>query len=89
MVSKCANPTCHAPFLYLRNGRLVAVERVDESNATSTVEFFWLCGDCARCLTLKATSSGVDVVPCVQTRENTNAEFLRLSRTWRATACAA
>lgn len=49
MVSQCANPGCGAPFLYFRDGRLFAVPR---RNATS-IEYFWLCDDCAEQMELE------------------------------------
>jgi len=83
MVSKCANQACHVPFLYLGNGRLLAVESF---SAPARVEFFWLCGECATRFKLEATSSGVEIVPSVQTVNDPKTQFLRLSRTWRSTA---
>jgi hypothetical protein len=60
----------------------LAVERVAAPTATPSVEFFWLCDECATRLTLEATFSGVNVVPSFQTGKETHAQFLRLSRTW-------
>jgi len=59
MVSKCANPACSAPFLYLHEGRLFRVEHDEEAGGPSfgaelgmrkpgrRIEFFWLCDHCA------------------------------------------
>jgi hypothetical protein len=59
MVSKCANPKCKAPFLYLHEGRLVPVRL-----AESRIELFWLCADCAPRLSLKIAMDGIiNVVP--------------------------
>jgi hypothetical protein len=66
MLSKCANPGCSAPFLYLHLGKLFRweTERTDDEDSPSfgsdpeikrsqrRVEFFWLCEDCAKVLTL-------------------------------------
>lgn len=56
MVSKCANPSCSAPFRYLHQGRVFAFtsqsEREhhaggskSESKSTKT-EYWWLCSEC-------------------------------------------
>ena len=77
MVSKCANPSCSMPFLYLSEGTLF---RLDSGGAAATgpsfdheagmshrdrhIEFFWLCNDCAARLTLSySRQSGVQVQP--------------------------
>jgi len=63
MLSKCANPTCCVPFRFLHEGRVFAVDpRPLALSATGTetwvkqrsgpIEFYWLCNDCARDLTL-------------------------------------
>jgi hypothetical protein len=68
MVSKCANPGCTAPFLYLRHGKLFCMETsvpvakapgfgadpVVESRSRS-VEFYWLCDDCCGSMTVVYT----------------------------------
>lgn len=76
MVSKCANPSCPTPFLYLHEGKLF---RLDSDGATHTrptfevepgvprpdhhVEFFWLCNECAAKMTLRySKDSGVHVL---------------------------
>jgi hypothetical protein len=81
MVSKCANPGCSAPFLYLRQGRLFCMETSaplrDEAPSfgadptlerrSRRLEFFWLCEDCAPAVTLQYTpGSGVRVHPRTQ-----------------------
>jgi hypothetical protein len=55
MVSKCANPACSASFRYLHAGRLFELETdVRHPDALDsplqTIEYFWLCEDCARTL---------------------------------------
>jgi hypothetical protein len=79
MVSKCANPNCSMPFLYLHNGKLF---RLDSGGTVTTspsfddetgiphadrrVEFFWLCNQCAARMTLSyQKGSGVRVEPRV------------------------
>ena len=65
MISKCANPTCSARFLYMHEGQLYRFEREPSSDTESLlgfdptvrkhstgVEFFWLCPRCAASLKL-------------------------------------
>ena len=63
MVSKCANPECSERFLRLHQGKLFRWDGVTvpqglartpgaETKKTRKAEFFWLCGDCARTMTL-------------------------------------
>jgi len=77
MLSKCANPSCSAPFLYLHEGKLfriaVAVhpdrEASESANSmekksSSHGEFFWLCASCCSRMTVVfAQKSEVKVVP--------------------------
>jgi hypothetical protein len=80
MLAKCANPACSAPFLYLREGKLYQIEMQTEMPAAAgeqkaevaknerkparRLEFFWLCGRCARQMTLSFDRGrGVVVVP--------------------------
>ncbi len=60
MVTRCANPECRAPFLYLSGGRLFHFERrssgTSRSSSRQEVERFWLCSRCALTLTLDAGS---------------------------------
>ncbi len=61
MLSKCANPACCTRFQYLRDGRLYQLE-VDPTAQSAIhlvgkksprkVEHFWLCGTCAKLMTL-------------------------------------
>lgn len=62
MVSQCANPGCEARFMYFGEGKLVVVRRPAASLAEATVEFFWLCGDCAAHLNLEVPPDGMPVV---------------------------
>lgn len=50
MVSRCANPECGEPFVYLRNGHLFTLPRNHSASSRATVEFFWLCERCAEVL---------------------------------------
>ena len=74
MLSKCANPSCSTPLIYLREGKIFAVtsdgdaqrkpERPFLAKPAAQVEHFWLCGPCSSRLTLiYNTSRGVSVVP--------------------------
>jgi hypothetical protein len=58
MVSECANPGCGAQFLFFGQGKLVALRRPVQSSYGSNVEFFWLCGDCARHMDMEVTVDG-------------------------------
>jgi len=73
MVSKCANPDCSASFRYLRQGKLFRVDTLtrlqrhgamhgEPGKPIRRLEFFWLCEDCARKMTLISNrQSGVAV----------------------------
>lgn len=75
MVSKCANPDCSVPFRYFHTGKLFRAETslgldrrralgqdVQHSKPLRRLEFFWLCEDCAREMTLTFDeASGVAV----------------------------
>ncbi len=58
MLSTCANPTCRAPFQYLREGRLFKFELASGPELVGSrkfprkIEHFWLCGQCAGKMTL-------------------------------------
>ena len=60
MLSKCANPSCSTPFVYLREGKIFLRKPTpDSSNGNgpattqaSRLEYFWLCGPCSEDLTL-------------------------------------
>jgi hypothetical protein len=74
MVSRCANPDCAAPFLYLHQGKLFRMETdsagvsgipaspdKEGRKAVRRVEYFWLCRDCAAEMTL-VFKKGVGVI---------------------------
>ena len=73
MLSKCANPDCSEPFLYLHRGKLFRWERrapaanieprAFEKKSPLSIEYFWLCDTCATQLTLVRTEKGVTVTP--------------------------
>jgi hypothetical protein len=62
MLSKCANPSCSTPLIYLREGKIFMLEaRPQPPRALSDgkpprsvrqIEHFWLCGACSARLTL-------------------------------------
>jgi hypothetical protein len=65
MLSKCANPECTKPFLYLCQGKLFRfeVEQDDPPPAAQDpgrtfmrihrrTEYFWLCESCAKRMTV-------------------------------------
>lgn len=63
MLSKCANPSCSTPLVYLREGKIFtmeyasgpqAVKNADQTRQAppARVEHFWLCGPCSARLTL-------------------------------------
>ncbi|HMK30453.1 MAG TPA: hypothetical protein VK473_12265 [Terriglobales bacterium] len=65
MLSKCANPACFVSFRFLHQGKIFAVDPRPSSlsaaaetegwvkQQSGAVEFYWLCTDCARDLTLR------------------------------------
>lgn len=71
MLSKCANPACSQPFRYLRDGKLFEIERTVSPDSSAgerkpirRVEFFWLCGQCCRELTVvQDATRGVITIP--------------------------
>ena len=79
MVSKCANPGCTTPFLYLHQGKLfrmetevVAINGIpsgaspEAKKPVRRIEYFWLCNECAKAMTLTFEKSvGVTVKPLV------------------------
>ncbi len=72
MLSKCANPGCSHPFLYLHEGKLFRVDvprqqisdaagsmDIEQRKLPQRVEYFWLCDSCASHLTIVRTNNGV------------------------------
>jgi len=71
MLSKCANPSCSNPFLYLREGKLFRFEMVRPANGNGNgqgpddtqkllhrLEYFWLCDSCASQMTIVRSEGG-------------------------------
>jgi hypothetical protein len=78
MVSKCANPSCSAVFLYLRDGTIFhfvprAAEHASDGRI-SCPERFWLCSACAKTMTLISGPCGIQVVPLPAGSERENTE---------------
>jgi hypothetical protein len=75
VLSKCANPSCSAPFRYLHEGKLFRIEidvQLDRAAGSgrgvgktpSRLEFFWLCDSCSTRMTVAYTrDQGVAVIP--------------------------
>jgi hypothetical protein len=73
MLSKCANPACATPLVYLREGKIFMVESSELPRAASApalpkkphrVEHFWLCGNCSADMTLTYDrEAGVQILP--------------------------
>jgi hypothetical protein len=78
MLSKCANPSCSTPLVYLREGKIFMIEQapglqsagtagMDKHPASARVEHFWLCGSCSAQMTLAYDSKrGILVLPKIQ-----------------------
>jgi hypothetical protein len=64
MVSNCANPGCRKPLHYLREGRVFLFNSLPTPGAKRQrpLEHYWLCGECAQCMTLMKDDLGVHVV---------------------------
>ena len=67
MLSKCANPVCLARFRTLRHGKLFQVEvravSADSAPSAPRIEYFWLCGDCARVMKIVWQNGAVGTRP--------------------------
>ena len=74
MLSKCANPDCSHRFLYLHEGKLFRWDGrqiiqhrsflADQSKPSRKLEYFWLCNDCSRRMTLVfRRDTGVTIRP--------------------------
>ena len=81
MLSKCANPSCSSQFLYLHRGKLFRMEVQTDAGVPDSVwvadlkkpprrlEYFWLCGDCSRTMTVVFESGvGIKTRPITLTR---------------------
>ena len=58
MVNHCANPNCHKPLHYLRDGKifLFSGKTSRSDSGAFNLEHFWLCGGCAKVWTLTMDS---------------------------------
>jgi hypothetical protein len=74
MLSKCANPSCSTPLIYLREGKIFMMEQGHQPEvrpqgpvlvkSSNRIEHFWLCGPCASEMTLiYDRENGVKVMP--------------------------
>lgn len=70
MVDHCANPVCHKPLHYLREGKVFLFSRKsnksDGAGLPDRLEHFWLCGTCSKEWTL--ATDGHEGVKLVETR---------------------
>lgn len=60
MLGKCSNPTCSAPFRYLRDGRLFRLEPdpIARTSKPNRLEYFWLCDSCSPRMSLRISEAG-------------------------------
>ncbi len=74
MLSKCANPNCSTPLVYLREGKIFMMDHSAHPQLRLEgpvlvkpgyrVEHFWLCGPCSTDLTMTYDREhGARVVP--------------------------
>ncbi len=79
MLSKCANPSCSAPFRYLHEGKMFQLDMevmrgpevrhqgrklVSKQKWSRKIEHYWLCNACASSQTLVfKKGDGITVVP--------------------------
>lgn len=71
MVNHCANPICHKPLHYLREGKVFRFSHKNSSakpGAPPRLEHYWLCGVCASEWTL--ASDGDSGVKMLKIRRN-------------------
>jgi len=69
MTSTCANPACKAPFRYFRSGTIYLLDKRDGVSQRATlsmkkdgIEYFWLCGECARTMRMVLDRKGVAIL---------------------------
>jgi hypothetical protein len=60
MLTECSNPSCTAPFRYLKDGRLFCLKSDPtlSSSESNRVEYFWLCHRCSSEMTLRLSEDG-------------------------------
>ena len=82
MVTKCANPSCSAVFRYLKGGRLFLFEAPPRLSASvpstpetefhrsqvRSGEYFWLCEECAKNMTITSDENGHAFVAAYEPR---------------------
>lgn len=63
MLNECSNPSCAAPFRYLKDGKLFCLEsdRTLRSSKVDRVEYFWLCRRCSSEMILRLREDGTVV----------------------------
>lgn len=63
MLKECSNPSCAAPFRYLKEGRLFRLQTDPAicSSKSDVVEYFWLCHRCSSEMTLRLREDGTVV----------------------------
>ena len=80
MLSKCANPFCSTPLIYLREGKIFVMEhgvppQVRREGPVlikpgTHLEHFWLCGPCSMEMTIIYDQNhGIAVVPKSRARK--------------------
>jgi len=85
MLAKCANPPCFASFRRLEWGTLFRLESdmVGSQARLTTPEYYWLCPDCSREMTLRIDrKNGVRIVRLREkaSGENESSRFVPLDR---------
>lgn len=77
MLSKCANPDCQERLRYLRGGRIFVLSNETLSagigpnphTESHPVQYYWLCQECCRKMTLAYESGkGITVQPLTEPR---------------------
>jgi hypothetical protein len=60
MLGKCSNPSCSAPFRYLRDGKLFRLESDPRlrTSKPNKLEYFWLCDHCSPRMSLRIGDAG-------------------------------
>lgn len=68
MLGRCSNPSCSAPFRYLRDGKLFRLETDPKARTSkpSKLEYFWLCDHCSPSMSLRK----INVVGIKRCRES-------------------
>jgi len=85
MLGKCINPQCSEKFRYLESGRLFRIENYHVGSPTrfSTPEYFWLCRNCSRKMTLRLDeTNGIKIMNFCETgvSESDSFPFVPLDR---------